>query len=274
MSRKNTFQLRLLGLFAVIALAVFVSGCGGDSDEGVSPDTAVADALTKASTIKSGESELKATINTGGFPPSFDITGGGPFDTEAEGGAAFDLDLVIQVAGTEQQIGFAAVDGKRYLKVGDKAAETEDSTSGSLDPTSVKGFIDSLDEYVSNAKQLEDKTVDGETLKVYSMDIDVKKLFEDAKANGDDISKLSIPALGSVEELAEGIDDATGTIAVAGDGYPRELSVNVPITNGTSEANVRGTITLSKINESVTIEKPSNIVDESELGGIAQLLGS
>lgn len=265
-------KFSLLACFAVLAFALALSGCGG-SDESVSPDSAVSDALKKAATITSGEAELNATINTGGFPPSFDITGGGPFDTEAEGGAAYDLDLVIQVAGTEQQLGFAAVDGKRYLKVGDKAAETRDSASGSLDPSSVKDFIDSLDKYVSNVKQGEDKTVDGESLTVYSFDIDVKKLFDDAKSSGDDISKLSIPALGSVDELADSVEGATGTIAVAGDGYPHELSVDVPIKNGTSEANVRGTIALKKINQPVTIEKPKNIVDESELGGIAQMLG-
>lgn len=271
MFRRSSLST-LIACVAALALAVVLSGCGG-SDEGVSPDTAVSDALKKAATITSGEAELNATINTGGFPPSFDITGGGPFDTEAKGGAAYDLDLVIQVAGTEQQIGFAAVDGKRYLKVGNKAAETRDSASGSLDPSSVKGFIDSLDKYVSNAQQGEDKTTDGETLKVYNFDIDVQKLFADAKAAGDDISKLSIPALGSVDELADSIDGATGTLAVASDGFPHELSVDVPIKNGTSEANVRGAIVLKNINEPVTIEKPENIVDESELGGIAQMLG-
>lgn len=269
---RRSWLSTLIACVAALALAVVLSGCGG-SDEGVSPDTAVSDALKKAATITSGEAELNATINTGGFPPSFDITGGGPFDTEAKGGAAYDLDLVIQVAGTEQQIGFAAIDGKRYLKVGNKAAETRDSASGSLDPSSVKGFIDSLDKYVSNAQQGEDKTVDGETLKVYNFDIDVQKLFADAKAAGDDISKLSIPALGSVDELADSIDGATGTLAVASDGFPHELSVDVPIKNGTSEANVRGAIVLKNINEPVTIEKPENIVDESELGGIAQMLG-
>lgn len=265
----SRFNVLVVGLLAVAAFAF--AGCGGDSNS-VPPEQAVKDALEKAATITSGQSELKATINTGGLPPSFDITGGGPFDTEAKGGPAYDLDLTVQVAGTEEQLGFAAYDGKQYLTVGDKAAELE--KGGSLDPSSIKTFIDSLGGYVSGAEQLEDKTVDGKTLSVYSVDVDVDKLVADAKKNGDSLADLSIPALGSVDQLADSVGDVTATIAVADDGYPHELSVNIPIQRGSSEAGVRATITLSDINQPVTIEAPENVVERSELGGIADFLGS
>lgn len=145
---------------------------------------------------------------------------------------------------------------------------------GSLDPSSIKTFIDSLGGYVSGAEQIEDKTVDGETLAVYSVDVDAEKLVADAKKNGDSLADLSIPTLGSVDQLAESVGDVTATVAVAGDGYPRELSVNIPIQRGSSEAGVRATITLSGINEPVAIEAPENVVERSELGGFADFLGN
>ncbi len=269
---NSRFSLPYLLVAIAVAASLAVAGCG-DSEDGVSADEAVSAALTKAATITSGNADLKASVLTGSLPPSFDIVGGGPFDTEAKGGAAYDLDLTIQVAGTDQLVGFAAVDGQSYVKIDDKAAEVDSKASGGLDPASIKGFIDSLDQYVSGAEQVEDRQEGGETLKVYNVDIDVKKLLADAKENNDGIAELSVPGLGTADDLEKSVSDATATIAVAPDGFPRSLSINVPISRGSTEAGVRATLTLTEINESVTIEKPSNVVDRSELGGVAELLG-
>lgn len=269
---NRRFPLRFLLVASFAAFALAITGCGGSEDE-TSPDDAVSAALTKAATITSGKADLKASVLTGSLPPSFDIVGGGPFDTEAKGGPAYDLDLTIQVAGTDQVVGFAAVDGQSYVKVGEQAAEVDSKSTGGLDPASIESFIDSLDDYVSGAEQAEDRQEGGETLKVYNVDIDVQKLLADAKKDNDGIAKLSVPGLGSADDLEKSVSDATGTIAVAPDGFPRSLSINVPINRGSTEAGVRATLTLTDINEAVTIEKPSNVVDRSELGGLAELLG-
>lgn len=270
---RAVFHTLALGMAALL-IAFAVAGCGDDDKSGgESAQQRVDDALKKAATITSGQSELKASIATGSLPPTLDITGGGPFDTEAKGGTAYDLDFVVQVAGTDQNFGFASVGGKQYLKIGDKAAEEDGDGLGSIDPGQIKSFIDSLGEYVTGVQQIEGKTVNGESLDVYRGKLDTKKLLG---GSGDDdaLGGFSIPGLGSADDLLNSVNIADVTIAIAGDGFPRELGVNVPLDRDGSEAGVRANLVLSEINEPVTINKPKNVVsDRSELGALANLLG-
>lgn len=274
MSRANekTTLSRLLLMVALLAiLALGIAGCGGGDAE--SSDDAVDAALEKASDIKSGKAEMKASILTGSLPPSFDIVGGGPFDTEAEGGVAYDLDLVVQVAGTDQDLGFTSVGGKSYLKVGDKAAELDGDTSASMDAGSIKDFIDSLGNYVTETNFEEERNLGKDKLKVYRIIFDVKKLLAELTDENKALSNFSVPGLGSVDELAAGVQNGTGSIGVAPDGFPRVISVNVPIARASVQSGIRVTLTLTEINQPQTIEPPENIVPRSDLGGIADFIG-
>lgn len=269
---KKTASLRVLAALVLVAFAtVGAIGCGGDDKE--SPDAAVEAALEKAADIKSGKSEIKASILTGALPASFDIVGGGPFDTEAKGGVAYDLDLAVQVAGTEQAFGVVAADGKSYIEVDGKAAELEGDGGAALDGGTVNDFIDSLSDYILDASFAEKRNLGKEELQVYNFNFDAKKLLSDASKDSEAIANFSVPGLGSAEELSAGIDKGTGSVGVASDGFPRTLSVNVPIERGTSLAGVRLSLTINDINQPVTIEAPEEIVPRSELGGIADLLG-
>lgn len=267
---KNSVLAKLLIASLAIATALVLAGCGSDEED---PQKIVESALEKAADIKSGQAEVKASILTGALPPSFDIVGGGPFDTEAEGGVSYDLDLTVQVAGTEQELGFAAVDGKSYLKVGDKAAEMKDNTAGGLNPGSIETFIDSLSDYVTEATFSEDRNIGKEQVKVYDVIYDTAALLEDLSKDNPELTKLSIPGLGSVDQLSDGIKNSTGSLGIGTDGFPHLITVNVPIERTSSQAGLRVSLTLTEINQPVTIEAPDNIVERSELGGFADFLG-
>lgn len=269
MTKTPALNKILIASLALLA-ALLLAGCGSDEED---PQKVVESALEKAADITSGQAEVKASILTGALPPSFDIVGGGPFDTEAEGGVSYDLDLTVQVAGTEQELGFAAVDGKSYLKVGNKAAETKNNTGGGLDPGSIETFIDSLSDYVTEASFSEERNLGKEQLKVYDVVYDTAKLLEDLSNDNPELTQLSIPGLGSVDQLSEGIKNSTGSLGVGTDGFPHLITLNVPIERTSTQAGVRLSLTLTEINQPVTIEAPENIVERSELGGIADFLG-
>jgi hypothetical protein len=254
-------------LLAVLAigLVAFAAGCGSDSkSSSASPSEAVQDALTKTSEIKSGKADVTGSLSVGSLPGSLAIEGGGPFDTEAEGGAATDLQFSVNVAGTEQKFGLVSVDGKSYLTVDDKALEQKDAQS--LQPDQIADFIAGLGKNLTNVKSTGDDT--------YTATVDVKKMLEESKA-GDNLSKLSIPGLGSGQQLAKSVSTANITVTVNAEGYAEVLDVDLPITTGGNQGGVRATITLSEIDEPQTIEPPRNVVnDASELGGLGAALAN
>jgi hypothetical protein len=64
-------------------------------------------------------------------------------------------------------------------------------------------------------------------------------------------------------------------VKVDSQGYANYLDINLPIKQGSGEGGVRATITLSDINQPVTITKPKTIVeDSSALGAIGGMLGN
>lgn len=264
----------LLALVLIAVAAILVAGCG-DSGSDEPPETQVKNALAKAAQIKSGVAEVEASISTGGFPGTIKLTGGGPFDTEAEGGAAFQLEFTVGIAGTEQQLGLTSVDGKNYVSAGDVAVEQKGDAATTFEPGQVSAFIDSLGDYLSNITEGSEAEADGQTLTTFNAELDIKKLLDDAKADGSDLSNLSIPGLGSAEELSQQLSTADLTIGIAEDGMPRLLTIDLPLDTGQGEGGVRGTLILTKIDEPVTVEKPANVVDDpSALGAIGQILGS
>jgi hypothetical protein len=257
-------------IFLCLLAALLVAGCGDKKSSSESPETAIKSALDKTAQIKSANAAINANLSTGSLPGSFDIKGSGPFDTEAEGGAAFDLDLSISVAGTEQKFGFASVDGKNYVKVGDKAIERK-GDDATIEPGQISDFIAGLGKYITNAKS------EGETngLTTYTATVNVKQLIEDnAGATGSSsLSKLSVPGLGSAGDLKDSLSTADITLGVNADGIAQTLEIDLPIKQGTSTGGVRATITLTDINQPVTIEAPKNVVDDaSDLGALGGML--
>lgn len=256
-------------LSALLVCAFVVAGCGSKSSSSSdqSPTEAIQSALTKTSTITSGNAKIEGRLAVGNLPGSFEITGGGPFDTKAKGGPAYKLELSINVAGSPQKIGFMAVDGKNYMLVGDKALQQKKGQSGAIDSGQIAGFIKGLGNYVSNAKKTGEDT--------YTADVDVKKIFTDKSSKSADLSKLQIPGLGSGQELAKSLGTATVTIEVDDEGYADSIDLNLPISSNGSEGGLKLEIDLDEINEPQTITAPTDVVKTpSELGGLGAAFGA
>jgi hypothetical protein len=246
---------------SVLALCAFaVAGCGSKSaDNNVAPSQAIQNALDKTSEITSGRAKLKGSLALGSMPGSIAITGGGPFDTKAKGGAAFDLEISLGLAGTQQKIGIVALDGKSYLVMGDRAVEQSKDDSMSFGGDQIASFIKGLGKYVSNAKEAGENT--------YTADVDMKKLIADVQKNSKG-ADLKIPGLGSIGDLKETVGSAALKVVVNPEGYADSIDINMPINSGGSEGGVRLTLDLTEINQPQTIEKPKKIVDaDSALGG-------
>lgn len=275
MNRARSRAPKSLAVLALIAItALLLAGCG-DSGSDEPPETQVKNALAKAAQIKSGVAKIEASISTGGFPGTIKLDGGGPFDTEAEGGAAFQLEFTVGVAGTEQQLGLTSVDGKNYVSAGDVAVQQKGDAATTFEPGQISSFIDSIGDYLSNVTEGSEAEADGEKLTTFNAELDIKKMFEDAKADGSDVAEFSIPGLGTADELAKQLSTADLTIGIAEDGMPRLLTIDMPLQTGQGEGGVRGTLILTKIDQAVTIEKPANVVDDpSALGAIGQILGA
>jgi len=260
----NSFFKKSLFAVLAISLVAFAAGCGGSDEPTEAPDVALKSALTKTAGIKSGMADVKASLALGSLPGSLSIQGGGPFDTAAKGGAATDLQFSVDVAGTQQNFGILAVGGKNYLTVDGKALEQKGDGGAGLGPDQVADFLSGLGDNLTNVKSA------GENK--YTATVDVKKLLESSKA-GDNLSELSIPGLGSGEQLSKSVSTAEITVTVDADGYAQVLDIDLPITTGGNQGGVRATITLSEIDQPQTIDEPTNVVgDASELGGLGAAL--
>jgi hypothetical protein len=242
-----------IAVLVLAACAIALTGCGSKSaSESASPTEAIQTSLDKTSTITSGLSTIKGALSIGAVPGSIAITGGGPFDTEAKGGAAFDLELSIGIAGTQQKMGFVAVNGKNYMVVGDKAIEQKGENAKGLDGKQIANYIESLGKYISNAKKTGDNT--------YTADVDMKQLFTDSKKKAGNVN-FEIPGLGSLDQLQKSLGTSTLKIEIDSEGYASTIDLNLPITTDGNEGGVRLTISLSEINEPQKIEQPANVVD-------------
>jgi hypothetical protein len=191
--------------------------------------------------------------------------------------------LKVNVAGFDQTIGLVAVDGKNYVEIGDKAflSDKNSKSSGAIDPKIIQGLLTSLNGYVSNVKQIAGKSVNGESLDVYSMTIDLGALAKDTVSSNDGAG-ASIPGLGNVSDLATSLGKATATVGINSKDLPVEIGIDASVGGSTdgggsssdSSGGVKGVLTLSDINEPVTIDKPTNVVtDSSALQALGGMLG-
>lgn len=265
---NRTLKQFSIVLSALLVCAFVVAGCGSkSSSSSASPTEAMQQALTKTSTITSGQAKLKGSLAVGSLPGSFAITGGGPFDTKAKGGPAFKLMLSIDVAGSPQEIGFTTVEGKSYMLVGDKALERKGGSSGVVEPGQIAAFIKGLGNYLSDVKKTGEDT--------YTANVDAKKLFTDKTQNSKDLSNLTIPGLGSGKELAKSLGTATVEIEIDDAGYADSINLNLPITSNGSEGGLRLDVDIEDINEPQTITAPTDVVsDPSKLGGLGAAFGA
>lgn len=258
---KRISKMPFIALFAVVVLALVATGCGDSKTSSESPQDAMQSALAKTATITSGKATIKGSISVGSVPGSLSVSGDGTFDTKAADGGALDLQLSVNIAGSDQEFGFVTVDGKSYLTVGEKAIEQKNGNS--LKTGQVTAFIKGLSDYLTNVKSVGDNK--------YSADVDVKKMIADNK-NGD-LAKLSIPGIGSGAELQQSLGDATITVTVDSEGYAQTMDINLSLQQSGSQGGVRATISLSDINQPVTITKPENIVQSAaDLGAIGAAL--
>lgn len=251
-------------LAALAVLALVAAGCGSkSSSEEQSPQVALQQALEKTSTIKSGHAELSGSLSVGTVPGSIGLKGGGPFDTEAANGGAVQIDLTMEIAGSEQHLGFAYVDGKQYMLVGDKAIEQKSAKGAKSSGTGqIAETIKNLGNYLSNVQRTAPNT--------YTAKVDVKKLFQDTSKKSGGASDLEIPGLGGADRLAKTMGSADMTVAVNSDGYADSIDLNMSITAGASgggEGGLRLKVKLSEINEPQKVEKPKNVVSGADALG-------
>lgn len=263
----NRFSFKSLFVLATLAASFFVlTGCGSDA-KSESPEAAVKAALEKTSTITSGNTELKGALSIGSLPGSIAISGGGPFDTKAEGGPAFKIELELKIAGSPQKFGIAAVDGKNYLLVGDKAIEQKEKKGEAFDSGQIADFIKNLGSYITSAESSGENT--------YTATVDVKQLFADNAKKDGGLGNLSIPGLGSADQLTKSLESADISIEVDSEGYADVLDLNLPISTGGDQGGLRLTIDIGEINEPQTIEAPTDVVsDPSELGALGAAVGA
>lgn len=282
--------VRLLPALAAIAvLALLAGGCGDkkvvSKTSSAAPQQRVTTALANIQKVKSGVVKLDATISGAGMPGAMKVTGGGEFDLNSPGGAAFDLEIDLNIAGQNQKMGFVAVDGKSYMKMGDRAFAMGDtkkkkgSTSstgslGSIKPDEIRKLIDSLDEYLSDFKETGTVESDGQTLTVYTARVDTKKLS--SKVQKETGSKIpEVPGLGDLGSLTSMFGDIAVRIGVGDDELPHSLGFETKFGATGSEPGMSGTmkasLELSKVNEPVTIKVPKNVVEGA--GGL-EALGS
>lgn len=250
---NQTFKKSPLILLVLVAAAIAFAGCGSESkSDTTSQIDDIRAVLDKTSTIKSGNASIDGTLSAPGVPGTITLAGGGPFDTEAKGGPAYKLELQVQAAGSEQNIGIQAADGKNYLIVKGKAIEQEKS-AGSLEPKQVSEFIKGLGEYMSSVEKTSDST--------YTAKVDMPKLLSSAPGKeANEASKLALPGLGSAGEFAKQLGVADVTVNVDPQGYADKIELNVPITQGGSEGVLRVTISMDEINQPQTIKKPTDVV--------------
>ncbi|MFT4048757.1 MAG: hypothetical protein QM648_02860 [Solirubrobacterales bacterium] len=264
----NRFAKQFLIPVVVVALAALVvAGCGSkSSSSSESPDAALKAALDKTAGIKSGKADVSGAVSLGSVPGSIDISGTGVFDTEASGGGAMNITIGINVAGSQQEIGFVSVDGQSYLVSGDKGVKQGKNDSGATSPDQIASFIKALGENATNVKKTGANT--------YTATIDVKKMFQESdKASGGKLSDLKIPGLGSSTDLAKSLGSTDITVTVDSEGYASKLDLNMTLKTGNTTGGLRLNIALSEINQPQTIEKPKNIVSSTaELGGLGSAL--
>lgn len=279
-------------LAAVAALALLAGGCGGknktSSKSAAAPQQRVKAALLNTQKINSGVVKLDATLSGGAMPGSMKITGGGKFDLKATGGPAFDLEVALDIAGQIQKIGFVVVDGKSFMKFGDRAFSMDEvkkgGTSatgdlGGIKPEQIRKMIESLNTYVTNFKQTGTQQVDGQTLTIYTAKVDVKQISATAqKEAGDKIP--SVPGLGDLSSLTRMFRGTVVRVGIGEDDLPHsvglETSIGASGTTGTGElaGTVKANILLTKINEPVTIKAPKNVVKGVDaLGALGTMFG-
>lgn len=279
-------------LAAVAALALLAGGCGGkDKDASTSsatPQQRVKTALLNTQKINSGVVKLDATLSGGAAPGSMKITGGGTFDLKAAGGPAFDLEVALDIAGQSQKIGFVVVDGKSFMKFGDRAFSMDeakkDGTSatgklGGIKPEQIRKMIESLNAYVTDFKQTGTLQVDGQTLTVYTAKLDVNKISSKAqKDSGGQIP--SIPGLGDLSSLTRMFRGTVVRVGVGDDDLPHSVSLETSIGasgttgSGSLAGTVKANILLTKVNEPVTIKAPKNVVKGADaLGALGSMFG-
>lgn len=260
MTIKFSRILLALTLFALLAVT---AGCGSKSSS-QSPSQAMSAALAKTATITSGKADINGSISIGSLPGSVSVSGGGPFDTKAEGGGALDLGLKVHIAGSDQEFGVVAVDGKSYLVIGDKAIEQK--SGDSLGTGQISSFLNDLSKYLTNVKSTSKNS--------YTADVDVKKLVAAGKEqSGSDLSKLKIPGLTSGTSFDKMLGSATIGVTVDGDGYASTMDINLSLLNNGSQGGLRAKVKLSEINRPQTIEPPKNIVKSpAALGGLGAAL--
>lgn len=258
---NRIFKKPLIALIAVLALALVAAGCGDKSSSSASPQQTMESALAKTATITSGKTNIKGSISVGNLPGSLSVNGSGSFDTKAADGGALDLDFSVDIAGNKQEFGFVTVDGASYLTVGDKALEQKNGNT--LTTGQVTDFIKGMSKYLTDVKSVGDNK--------YSAKVNVKQMIADNK-NGD-LSKLSIPGIGSGANLQNSLGDASVTVTVDSQGYASTMDINLTLQQSGSQGGVRLTISLTDINQPVTISKPENIVQSaSDLGAIGAAL--
>jgi hypothetical protein len=301
----NRFRLLLAALSLFAAAALLAACGGGSEDRSSLSAGEVLDQTFSADNdaVDSGKVDLKLKVDVAGRQAgSIDATLSGPFESQGSGkipkfdvdvdasgtGAAagndFDLNGGLESTGDSAFVNYKGSDYEvdqtifdAYKKQVESAANdtTQNKSSGSQ---LLKQFgIDDPKDVLTNLKNEGDADVQGTETTLVSGDLDVTKLVNGLKSLSAGAGVLGalggggsqLPSPDELDQLKDSISEAHFDIYSGNDDHIlRRINIALsiePTTGTTDKADVKFDLTLADVNESQTIEAPSNPKPFSEL---------
>ena len=302
--KMTRFRL-LLAALALLAAVAFLAACGGGGEDrsDLSPGE-VLDQTFSADNDKvdSGKLDLKVALDVAGKQAgTIDAAISGPFESQGTNkipkfdidvatsgsgaaGKGFDVDGGLESTGDSAFVNYKGSDYEvdqtifdAFKKQAESAAsdETQNKSSGSQ---LLKRFgIDNPKDLLTNLRNEGSADVEGTETTHVSGDLDVTKLVDGLKslsagagvlgALGGGASQL--PSPDELDQLKSSIKQAHFDIYSGNDDHIlRRITIAIsiePATGTTDKADVNLDLTLADVNESQTIEAPSNPKPFSEL---------
>jgi hypothetical protein len=306
----------LFAIFAAAILATALVACGGGGDSGNEDPQQVLDQTFSSDNedVNSGNLDISLGIDVSGDQGgSFDASVSGPFESQGKNKIPkFDLDAKVDTSGQGQDVNFEG----GLISTGDSAFVGYNGTDYEIDKSLFDQFqaafesaaaqnaqqtqntgdvlkqlgIDDPKSLLTNLSNDGDTDVEGTETTHISGDLDVNKTVDAFKSvlsnagalgslGGVDTSQLPTPA--QLDQVKSAIKQAHFDIYSGKDDhilrrFTITLSIEPPSGSGVDTIDVNFDLTIGGVNESQTIEAPSNPKPFSDLlsalGVPAQLL--
>ena len=303
--------LRALLIFPVLILAALaLAACGGDDggESSADPQQVLEATFSGDKNVNSGvvQISLNASAKGGDRAGDFELSFGGPFESEGDKFPSFDFDLAASGSGGDQDVdfkaglissgdkGFVSYKDTNYAvadKTFNQITSQYESQAGKQDPDQAKSLLSTLGikpvEWLKGVENDGTEEVEGTETVHISGQADVGLFVDDLqkllKRVGNQIPGGRAPSAQSLGRLEESIKTADFDIySGADDDILRRLDAALVIepSEGTDaqfdSLNLDFSLTLSELNEDQTIEAPKDAKPLNELlqqFGAGALLG-